>query len=312
MIRVVYACDDSYIRQTLISMASVWNANVESEIYLITDELSQDAEAMICHILQKYKKNIIRISLKSVLSGLRLDEKDRHPNTIYAKLFLAEWLDADRVLYLDSDIVASGSLQALFERDMTKELAAGVLMPYGTKVKRCMGIRSGEPYICDGAVLLNLKLWRELRKSEECKRHICEHGGKPPMLSEGTLNNVCQGAIGVLEPAYNLMPSMLLYSLPQMRKLFRSDCYYQDEQELADAVQNPILIHYMNELYNRPWLEPCGHPLRDVYLKLEEELFGECRTERKELPLHTRMTVWMRKHLPFSLFAVMYHLKNGI
>lgn len=312
MIRIVYACDDKYVRQTLISMVSVWNTNAEAEIYLITDELSQEAESLISHILQKYEKNIIRISLKSLLPEAKLDENDRHPNTIYAKLFLAEWLDADRVLYLDSDIVAVGALQALFERDMTNELAAGVLMPYGTKVKRRIRIRSGEPYICDGVVLLNLKLWRTLGKSEECKRYICEHGGKPPMLSEGTLNDVCQGAIGVLEPAYNLMPSMLLYSLPQIRKLFRADCYYQNEQELAEAVQNPILIHYMNELYNRPWLEPCGHPLRDVYLKLEEEVFGERRTERKELPIHTRMTVWMRKHLPFSLFAVMYHIKNGI
>ena len=209
-------------------------------------------------------------------------------------------------------LLAVPDTEPLFQREMKQEAAAGVLMHYGSKVKQRMQIEEKTPYICDGVVLLNLDLWRAKQISEKCIQHIKDRNGKPPMLSESTLNAVCKGNIGVLEPRYNLMPTMLMYNKKEIVRLYRSDHYYHDESLLCEAVQRPAIIHYMNELYNRPWFEPCDHPYRDVYRRLEAEVFGGNQIVDQPLSKHTRLTVWLRKHLPFWVFAALYHLKNRV
>ncbi len=310
MITIVYACDNSYVRQTLISMVSVVMHNQNVKFYLIADRLSTLNKELISSIMQKYEIAICYLDVDSVLPELDLDEADRHPRTIYTKLFLSEAILEDRVLYLDSDTVVKESLESLFNRKMDCELVAGVMMPYSSKIKNRVFAQQGQPYICDGIVLINMQLWRKERISDICKQFISEHRGKPPMLSEGTLNHVCQGKIGILEPKYNLMPSMIMYSMKQMIQLFKADCYYQNEDAMQHAKSNPVVIHFMKELYNRPWFTPCEHPFLEEYRNIEKRVFGENKTKHIPLTWHTRITVLMKKKLPFKLFAAMYHLKN--
>ncbi len=310
MVTVMYACNDAYVRQTIVSMISVAEHHTQVDFYLIHEGMSIENQQFIAQIMRNYGQIICFVEIEKVLPELNLDDQDRHPKTIYAKLFMDSFIRADRVLYLDSDIVVEDSLEPLFERNMTEELVAGVLMPYSSKVKERTGALRGQPYICDGVVLFNLGLWRKENKSEECRKYIFAHKGKPPMLSEGVLNHVCNKRIGVLEPKYNLMPSMLMYNLQQIRQLFRADCYYQEDAMMREACQKPAVIHFMNELYNRPWCEPCDHPYKERYRRIEKRAFGENKISQEPLKTHTRRTVFLRKYLPFRIFSILYQLKN--
>ena len=310
MITVVYACDDIYVRQTIVSMVSVIRHNPAVKIYVVSAGISHANQELMTSTIVRYGCQIRLIDIKEILPEIQFDEKDRHPKTVYAKLFFEDKIVENRVLYLDSDVVVEGSLEPLFERDMQHEVAAGVLMPYSSKLKGGMNIFAGQPYICDGVVLFNLELWRSSEKSELCLNYIEQYNGKPPMLSEGTLNHVCQGMIGVLDPAYNLMPSMLMYRLKEIWQLFKADYYYQDEIVMETARKAPVMIHFMNELYNRPWFEPCDHPLRDCYRRIERQVFGENEITRRPLARHTKFTICLRKYLPFIVFAKLYHIKN--
>ena len=311
MITVVYACDDMYARQTLISMVSLIKYNPGAKVYLVSDGLSDENRKQIIGVMERYGCAVHFLEIDDLLApGLKLDDRDRHPRTIYAKLFLHNLDGEKRILYLDSDVIVRGDLSALFSRDMKEELVAGVLMPYSRKVKENVNAPAGQPYICDGVVLFNLDLWKRSGKTEESLQYIESYQGNPPMLSEGTLNCICAGKIGVLEPKYNLMPSMLVYSLEEIRKLFRADYYYNDQAVMQEARKNPVIIHFMNELYNRPWCNPCEHPFRDSYLAIEKEIFGSNQITDSPLPRHTRITVLLRKYLPFALFAKLYHIKN--
>lgn len=307
---VVYACNDAYIRQTLVSMVSLIQYNPEVKIYLIGDRISKQNEQWLCDVLSYYHKSVIMIGLGDILPDIRWNEKDRHPKTVYAKLFMENVIKEDRVLYLDSDVIVRESLDPLFERPMENEYAAGVMMPYSAKLKERISAYHGEPYICDGVVLFNLSYWKRNRMTEKCVQYILRFEGNPPMLSEGVLNHVCRGRIGILEPKYNLMPSMIEYSLTQIRQLFGADCYYEDEQAINTARETPAIIHFMNELYNRPWYEPCGHPWKQSYLQTEREALGKCEICLRPLSRHTRYTMWLKKHLPFSVFSMLYHIKN--
>lgn len=312
MITVLYACNDFYIKQTIVSMTSVLKHHKQVKIYLISEELSQDSRDLLVSVMNAHGQSVQVINAADILPDLNWNIHGRHPRTIYAKLFMEKATLEKRVLYLDSDTIVNGSLEPLFTRNMEYELVAGVLMPYSSMLKKQINIASGQPYICDGVVLFNMELWTEQNKSNECIAYIQRYGGSPPMLSEGTLNYVCRGMIGTLEPKYNLMPAMLWYTLPQIRELFQTDCYYGNNkaEELWLARTNPIVIHFMEELYNRPWREPCDHPYRDLYREEWEKQFGRSAYEKRGISQHTRMTRWLYKWIPFYLFSKLYQFKN--
>lgn len=312
MVTAVYACNQAYISQTLVSMISLVRSNPDAKIYLITDHVEKWAVQNLTDKMEKYQQQITIIDIMDILPDMQLDDKDRHPRTIYAKLFLGQAIEEDRILYLDSDVVVMDSLAPLFQRDMEHEYVAGVLMPYSTKMKARIGAFPGEPYICDGVVLMNLAKWRNDGKSKECQDYICENQGLPSMLSEGTLNFVCRGRIGVLEPKYNLMPSMIMNDLQQIRELFRADCYYDSPQLIMSAREHPAIIHFMNELYNRPWYQKSDHPYKEAYREIEDSLQEQYERPDIGLARSTKITVWMRRHLPFRVFAFIYHMKNNI
>lgn len=309
MISVLYACNAAYLRQTILSAASVLIHNERVHLYFAIDGMTEDIRYEIETTLARWKPMLSFICLEELLSSVKLEQGDRHPRTIYAKLFMESCVAEDRILYLDSDVIVNGSLAELFCRDMEQEYVAGVMMPYSSKLKQKIGAFVNTPYICDGVVLFNMRLWREAGMTQRCQAYIAQCAGEPPMLSEGTLNHVCSEKIGVLPPEYNLMPSMLVYRCSQIKTLFYADCYYE-EAELEKAKSCPRIVHFMNELYNRPWYEPCDHPMRQLYLKTEREVYGDHQLIRQDLPFHTRKTRWLREYLPFCLFQWLYHMKN--
>lgn len=312
MISVVYACNDAYVRQTVVSMVSVIKYNPNAKIYLVADQISTENREMIAEALGRFDQSAEIIELDTVLPDIEFDEADRHPKTVYAKLFLGKVIPEDKLLYLDSDVVVTDTLEPLFARTMNGKAAGGVLMPYSGKLKERTKCEAGKPYICDGVVLLNLEWWRNSGKEAECVAYIREHNGKPPMLSEGTLNHICQNEMEILEPKYNVMPSMLMYNLKQIRTLFRADCYYERQEEMDEAREKPVMIHFMNELYNRPWFEPCDHPMKKYYRKEVREIFGIEDYEYRLLDKHTRVTRFLLKIFPFRYFVILYHLKKGL
>lgn len=302
MTEVVYAFNENYLEQTIISVISLLQYNPTVKVHLLEDQITPQKLDLFYEKVCAFSENINIISIEQVLGNLELSEKDRHPKTIYAKLFLADLLSCEKVLYIDSDIVVNGALDELFERNMEDELAAGVIMPYSQQIKRKLDLSMEDSYICDGMVLLNLDEWRKQHISEACRKYIAECKGEPYMLSEGVLNHVCRGKIGVLEPSYNLMPSMIFFQREQIISMNQCDWYYSEEQ-LEQAKATPKMIHFMKELYNRPWFEPCDHPYVDFYRRLDKKIFG-CGREYKRVNVsgRTRVNKWLYKVLPFGWY----------
>ena len=312
MRNVVYSCDDNYIRQTIVSIVSLLESNHHPfNVWIISDDIRSSNRDLIIEMTKKFQTNIIFLEIEEILGGIVLARGQRHPRTIYAKLFLEDIIKADKLLFLDSDTVINDDLSDLWIRTMQEELIAGVRMPYSDLKKESMNITSSVPYICDGIVMINLDLWRKNKIGNACKTYINHYNGNPPMMSEGTLNYVCQHKIGVLPPKFNLMSFMIMYSMDEINTLFKVNDYYT-KFELAEARKHPIIIHYIKELYNRPWFEPCDHPHKGVFRDKYESLFLENEYEFCDLEKHTKITRLLFRNLPFNVFAFLYHFKERI
>lgn len=312
MKHIVYSCDNNYVEQTIISIISmIKHNNSLIKVWIISDNISVVNKKIIMDKVLDYQIDLEFLDIGAVLGDIYLEEQTHHPKTIYAKLFLEQIINEDRLLYLDSDTVINDDLDDLWERDMEQELIAGVQMPYSDEIKKTINMDVLSPYLCDGVIMLNLDLWRKHSIGRRCKDFIIQHRGNPPMMSEGTLNFVCQNRIGVLHPKYNLMPSMLMYSSHQIKKLFCVNIYY-DDAEILEAQAYPVVIHFIKELYNRPWLEPCDHPFKHLYRNERIKVFGDIPYKVQKLGLNTRCTRILKRILPFNVFAELYHLKKSL
>lgn len=306
---VAYACDENYIEQTMVSMASLMEHNQTHKIviYLIESEIGRESLQKICHLVEQYKQSFICIALDDLLKGIDLTLDERHPKTIYAKLFLDQVCEADRILYLDSDTVITSSLEELWNMDFQDAYIAGVAMPYTTDIKRKLGLTSEMDYFCDGIVLINLKVWRNKQVAEQCREYIMRQKGNPYMLSEGVINAVAGEYRITLPPKYNLMSTFLLWNAKQIKELFDVSYFYTQEQ-IEQARKNPVIIHYLNELYIRPWYRKSDHPYRDEYMKWREKIGWDMPMESGIRSVRTKGVIVLNKVLPFSWLCRIYRL----
>lgn len=218
---IAYACNNNFVQQTIISMMSLLENHrmYTVVLYLIEDRVQDSYIKMIKSLAEQYDRQLEIVSLDALLKNLQCSlslENDRHPYTIYAKLFLDQICNSDRILYLDSDTVVTGSLRQLWEMDMRNTYIAGVRMPYTYAEKKRLG--------------------------------------------------------------------------------------------LGDARNNPVIIHYLNELYIRPWFGNSDHPYKHEYLYYRVKAGYNDRLPFGSLKTRTCILRLLNALLPFTLFRSIYGL----
>lgn len=304
---IAYACNEKYVEQTMVSMASVMEHNQDQSImfYLIGDKISSVSIHKIKRLIEKYRQHIIFKTLDELLNGIEIALDDRHPKTIYAKLFLDSICDADRILYLDSDTVIMSSLLELWRIDLLHAYIAGVAMPYTDYIKKKVGLSSTMDYFCDGIVMINLEKWRKCNVAQKCRIYIEKKNGNPYMLSEGVINAVAGKYRVTLPPKYNLMSTMILWDAAQIRELFQVTNFYT-QKEIEQARKDPVIIHYLNELYIRPWYSNSNHPYRIAYVNLRKKIGCNTPMIRNRQNIRTKGVMILNRILPFQWFQYIY------
>ncbi len=284
------------------------NREEQIQIHLITDQTTTPMCDQIRKVVEENEQLIEIIAMENYFGDVEIQTDGRHPKTIYAKLFAGSFFEMDRILYLDSDTVIVGNIHELYYGKMDECIIAGVLMPYSAKQKEKIGIIKDAPHICDGVVLIDLVKWRAQDKELECKEFIDKHKGVPPMMSEGTINYVCSGAIKALAPQYDVMSHMLHFKPKQIIELYKPSLYYSEE-EIRKAAKEPIVIHFLAELYARPWNVGAKHPYQAYYKKYEKMVGIKRRKGNIEIG-KTLIVHLLYYILPFCIFCKMYHLKH--
>ena len=119
---VMYASDDNYAWLMGISMISLFENNRDSEevnVFLFGDNLSEDNEKILKDIAEKYDRQFMHIDVEKVkIPDYIMSE--RYPKSTYSRLFAYDLLPSNvkKLIYLDCDIIVSGSLEDMFNRDV--------------------------------------------------------------------------------------------------------------------------------------------------------------------------------------------------
>ena len=291
-IPVVFATDENYIFYTCVAITSLAvNAAPDSgyDIYILTGEKFNDES-----LLDKVKRKFANINVQVIkvnpeaFQNVVINNSHVTKATFY-RLLLCDLLDADKCIYLDSDIIVTEDLQNLYSVDMEEYYIAGcrdIWIDLLTEEKRKerrkrTGIPSMDEYVNAGVLLLNL---RKIKEDGIDKKFMEQLSVDYLFEDQDIINVCCYGKIRHLPAKWNIY-TLFLGQIEEMRSKG------VDEETLKEFQEKEGIIHYATP-FIRPW-ECSLYRANDTwwamaaywkeeacYRKLFEKVCGHERQER--------------------------------
>ena len=150
IIPIFYACDDAFVKYTIVSLHSmIKNASRERKyhVYVLHTSISAGMKKK----LSKLANDSFEISFEDVTDYLhsiadKLPIRDYYSKTTYYRLFIAEMFpEYDKAIYIDSDTVVQGDISKLYAIDIGDNYVGGCheqamvqVDVYGTYVEKVM------------------------------------------------------------------------------------------------------------------------------------------------------------------------------
>jgi lipopolysaccharide biosynthesis glycosyltransferase len=237
-------------------------------VYLIGVGLTNEDIELFKVICSSYKVLFEHFEFEDLSRDLSFLDSGRHVKTVYSKFLLENVEGVDYALYLDSDTVILGDIENVWKWNLNGYLF-GAVKTISRNHLKTLGMRSDSDFYNDGVVLLNVKEARELGVLNRITAEISYYKGSPPVLSEGLINKLYADAVLNLPLSYNLMSSHI-YLAKENRNFLAKDLRMHEE-EISNALENPIVIHYITSFYGRPWFTNCTHPFKKEYLNYRAE-----------------------------------------
>lgn len=203
-INICFACDDNYAKLCGVSIASILNKAKDSDdlnFYILDYLISEKNKAKFEH-LKKIKDcdiNFFKIDDER-FKNLYLPEKKGYLSIAAYLRFVISSLfrGIDKILYLDCDVIATTSLEELYNTDIEDFYAAMVKDTSSEENCERLQFKNDEIYYNSGVILMNLKKWREDNLEQTLFSTIDEG-----LDDQDILNIAMKGKIKTLEPKWN-------------------------------------------------------------------------------------------------------------
>ncbi len=171
IIPIFYACDDAFVKYTVVSMHSlIKNASREHKyiLHILYTEISDEMKAVVGKMADEcFEIRFVDVTqyLQSISEKLPL--RDYYSKTTYYRLFIAEMFpDYSKAVYIDSDTVIRGDISKVYLTDI-KDAYLGAcheqvmvqIDEYGTYVEKVVGV-SRYNFFNAGLMLINCEQFR--------------------------------------------------------------------------------------------------------------------------------------------------------
>ena len=241
IIPIFYACDDAFVKYTIVSLHSmIKNASKEYnyKIYVLNTNISEDMRNRLSD-LQNDNFEVIFTNVNSYLDNLseKLPIRHYYSKTTYYRLFIAEMFpEYDKVIYIDSDTIVQGDISKLYNTEIgdfymagCREQAMEQVDVYGTYCEEVVGV-SRHQFFNAGLMLINCKQFREKKVLDKFIFHLGEYNFIV-IQDEDYLNLICKDHVYWLDQRWNTeLTDGLLYNYD-----------YRDAN----------ILHYI--MVNKPW-----------------------------------------------------------
>jgi lipopolysaccharide biosynthesis glycosyltransferase len=168
----------------------------------------------------------------------------------------------NKIIYLDGDTLIYNDLTEMYQLNMNNLYFRGVHEILKKNDKNV----DKKKYICDGVMLMNLKLIRERKVFDLFKNYYYKYYNKGIYHHDQHIINVLfKNKIGFLPPRFG----MWFINENDIIKYKLLNPLIYTEQEIRESINKPVIRHIWGNtsegfLYNKPWLSK-------KYFKIKEE-----------------------------------------
>ena len=181
-----------------------------------------------------------------------------------------------RLLYVDCDTIICSTLQELCMFDMQNRTLGMVLDAYGALMRTPE--LGNAPYYNAGILLIDCDKWRGGNWSSRITGYIKEHGAQFKHPDQDIYNIVCRDEIVCMPIRYNFQTMHRAYGEKLYFRWFPSSGYYE-ASEIAEARNNPAIVHMIRMLGINPWSSGAWHPDREIFNRYKEKSFWRSEPE---------------------------------
>jgi len=261
-IEIAIAGDSNYIVPLTVLLQSVFVNNKDVDItvnflYLTSAVREEDLIGMEAFIAEHGQK-MRRLGVAEEQLGRIPDS--RHSKSASLRLLLPEFLPetVSKILYLDGDIVVCGSLNPLWQTDISHSYVAAVKDPtilFGREYCAKIDIPEKAQYFNSGVLLMNIDRMRRDNVQEAFFVYMQKYINLLIAVDQDVLNATLYKAVTYLPPIYNYN-----YWLEKdvARQLFT-------KEEIKAVKHHPVIVHYIGPV--KPWHCKSIHPKKALWWK---------------------------------------------
>lgn len=300
-VNILYAADQNYFKISMISIASLLESNVSCKninIYYIDCGIRKESKRLLNDLVYRFSRNLIFISANEIdTSFIRRTD---FAVSGYYRLLITSVIPEDKILYLDCDTLVKQELTGLYDIDMEDYIVAGVKDTVEDFMAESVTVNNSQ-YINSGVMLMNLKKMRELNFTKLVIECFEKFYGYVPHHDQGVINYIGNGNTLFVSPKYNFMSQYFLYSEKQLKSIFNFyDLYTQEE--IDEARNHVVVIHFLNKFFGRPWEIDCEHPYKEEFLNIANKYGIEIELRKRKKDTKRLLRKIAFNTLPFFLY----------
>ena len=213
IIPIFYACDDNFIKYTVVSIRSLMenaSADYRYRIHILHGGISREMMSQVLALGNdrfEISFDDVGVYLRSVRGNLPL--RDYYSKTTYYRFFIGEMFPQyDRAIYLDSDTVVAGDVSELYRTDIgdayvgaCHEQVMMQIAEYGAYCEQVVGV-ARDRFFNAGVLLINCAQWRRHQVLDKFIRLLGEYSFVVTQ-DEDYLNLICQDHVFWLDGRWN-------------------------------------------------------------------------------------------------------------
>ncbi len=213
LIPIFFACDDNFVRFTIVSITSLKanaSRNFHYNIHILYTEMSREMKD-VALALADDDFSIFFDDVSHFLKAVnyRLHVRDYYSKTTYYRLFIPDlYPEYKKALYLDSDIAILGDISELYLHDLGEYYMAAcqdklvIQTPvFCDYVEKVLGIDRNH-YFNAGVILINCEIFRQVRFLDQFLKKLHEYVFSVAQ-DQDYLNVLCKDKILWLDGRWN-------------------------------------------------------------------------------------------------------------
>ena len=306
---VVYATDENYVKLTAVSICSLLASNAGQTIIVLTSNVSNKAKTFLQNLAVRLGGRLQTIDTQNELRRVReLGAHGYVSFSAYSRLFITTLFGNkfDRLVYLDSDTLVSGSLTPLFELPLHGKPFAIGYDCLCNKYKKIIGLPSSAPYFNSGVLLIDSSEWRHRRCTERILDYMANVRHDFMFGDQDYFSIVLADDATILPPEYNFLTHFQM--LKKQRDVLRATgipaCAWYSESQYTSAQRHPVIHHFLGHTLGRPWYKESLNPMREIYQQFSIKAgVPEITEQSRPVELCYRIQYFCWRYLPQPLFA---------